>query len=86
MELDGDVVLTPPAVSESRITGLRYHAGDDAALTAALLRLFSLPEPARRAMGAPGRLPRRLPARLARDGGQAGKPWVPLRLFRRHTQ
>ena len=50
-----DVVLTPPAVSESRITGLRYHAGDDAALTAALLRLFSLPEPARRAMGARGR-------------------------------
>ena len=50
-----DIVLTPPAVSESRITGLRYHAGDDAALTAALLRLFSLPEPARRAMGARGR-------------------------------
>ncbi len=50
-----DIVLTPPAVPESRITGLRYHAGDDAALTATLLRLFSLPEPARRAMGARGR-------------------------------
>ena len=50
-----DVVLTPPAVPESRITGLRFHAGDDAALAAALLRLFSLPEPVRRAMGARGR-------------------------------
>jgi glycosyltransferase involved in cell wall biosynthesis len=50
-----DVVLTPPAVPESRITGLRFHAGDDAALAATLLRLFSLPEPARRAMGARGR-------------------------------
>ena len=50
-----DVVLTAPAVPESRITGLRFHAGDDAALAATLLRLFSLPEPARRAMGARGR-------------------------------
>jgi len=50
-----DVVLTPPAVPENRITGLRFHAGDDAALAATLLRLFSLPEPARRVMGARGR-------------------------------
>lgn len=50
-----DVVLTPPAVPESRITGLRFHAGDDAALAATLLRLFSMPEPTRRAMGARGR-------------------------------
>jgi glycosyltransferase involved in cell wall biosynthesis len=50
-----DIVLTPPAVPESRITGLRFHAGDDAALAATLLRLFALPEPARRAMGARGR-------------------------------
>jgi len=50
-----DVVLTPPAVPESRITGLRFHSGDDAALAATLLRLFSMPEPARRAMGARGR-------------------------------
>jgi len=50
-----DVVLTPPAVPERRISGLRFHSGDDAALAAALLRLFSLPEPARRAMGARGR-------------------------------
>jgi glycosyltransferase involved in cell wall biosynthesis len=50
-----DVVLTPPAVPENRITGLRVQAGDDAALAAALLRLFSLSEPARRAMGERGR-------------------------------
>jgi len=50
-----DVVLTPPAVPESRITGLRFPAGDDAALAATLLRLFSMPEPARLAMGARGR-------------------------------
>jgi glycosyltransferase involved in cell wall biosynthesis len=50
-----DVVLTAPAVPESRITGLRFHSGDDAALAAALLRLFSLDEPARNAMGLRGR-------------------------------
>ena len=50
-----DVVLTPPAVPESRITGLRFHSGDDAALAAALLRLFSMPEPTRRAIGERGR-------------------------------
>jgi glycosyltransferase involved in cell wall biosynthesis len=49
-----EVVLTPPAVPESRITGLRFPAGDDAALAASLLRLFSMPEPTRRAMGARG--------------------------------
>ena len=50
-----DIVLTPPAVLDNRITGSRFAAGDDAALAATLLRLFSLPEPARRAMGARGR-------------------------------
>jgi glycosyltransferase involved in cell wall biosynthesis len=50
-----DVVLTSPAVPESRVTGLRFAAGEDAALTAALLRLFALPEPSRRAMGLRGR-------------------------------
>ncbi len=49
-----EVVLTPPAVPESRITGLRFTAGDDAALTAALLRLFAMPEAARHAMGERG--------------------------------
>ena len=50
-----DVVLAPPAVPEDRMTGLRFPTGDDAALAAALIRLFSLPEPARRAIGARGR-------------------------------
>jgi len=50
-----DVVLTVPGVPESRITGLRFHSGDDAALAAALLRLFSLTEYDRRAIGTRGR-------------------------------
>jgi glycosyltransferase involved in cell wall biosynthesis len=50
-----DVVLTAPAVPESRIAGLRFHAGDDAALAAALLRLFSMPEPNRATLGLRGR-------------------------------
>jgi glycosyltransferase involved in cell wall biosynthesis len=50
-----DVVLTAPAVPESRIAGLRFHAGDDAALAASLLRLFSMPEPNRATIGLRGR-------------------------------
>ena len=50
-----EVVLAPPAVPEDRMTGLRFAADDDAALAAALLRLFSMPETARRAIGARGR-------------------------------
>jgi glycosyltransferase involved in cell wall biosynthesis len=50
-----EVVLAPPSVSEDRMTGLRFSAGDDAALAAALIRLFSMPETARRAIGARGR-------------------------------
>ena len=50
-----DVVLSPPAVLEDRITGLRFAADDDAALAAALLRLFAMPEPIRRAIGQRGR-------------------------------
>lgn len=50
-----DVVLTAPAVPESRVAGLRFHAGDDAALAAALLRLFSMPEPTRATLGQRGR-------------------------------
>ena len=50
-----DVVLTAPAVPESRITGLRFHAGDDRALAAALMQLFSMPEPTVRAIGQSGR-------------------------------
>jgi glycosyltransferase involved in cell wall biosynthesis len=50
-----EVVLAPPSVSEDRMTGLRFSAGDDAALAAALIRLFSMPEAARRAIGLRGR-------------------------------
>ena len=50
-----EVVLAPPSVSEDRMTGLRFSAGDDAALAAALIRLFSMPEAARQAIGARGR-------------------------------
>jgi hypothetical protein len=49
------VVLSPPAVPEDRITGLRFSADDDAALAASLLRLFGTPEPIRRAIGTRGR-------------------------------
>ncbi|HMF23755.1 MAG TPA: glycosyltransferase [Pseudolabrys sp.] len=50
-----DVVLAAPAVPEGRIAGFRFHAGDDAALAAALLRLFSMPEPNRATIGRRGR-------------------------------
>lgn len=50
-----DVVLAPPAVPEDRMTGLRVPAGDADALAAALIRLFSLPEPVRAAIGVRGR-------------------------------
>jgi len=50
-----DVVLAAPSVLESRITGLRFHSGDDATLAAALLRLFSMEEPTRNAIGLRGR-------------------------------
>ncbi len=50
-----EVVLAPPAVSEDRMTGLRFSAGDDAALAAALVSLFSMPDSARRGMGMRGR-------------------------------
>jgi glycosyltransferase involved in cell wall biosynthesis len=50
-----DVVLAPPAIAEERMTGFRFSAGDDAALATALVRLFSMPEAARLAMGVRGR-------------------------------
>jgi glycosyltransferase involved in cell wall biosynthesis len=50
-----DVVLTAPAVPESRTAGFRFHSGDDPALAAALLRLFSMPEPNRATIGRRGR-------------------------------
>jgi glycosyltransferase involved in cell wall biosynthesis len=50
-----EAVLAPPAVAEDRMTGLRYSAGDSAALAAALVRLFSCGEATRTAIGARGR-------------------------------
>jgi glycosyltransferase involved in cell wall biosynthesis len=50
-----DVVQAPPMVSEDRMTGLRFSAGDDAALAAALVRLFSMPPEQQRAIGQRGR-------------------------------
>jgi len=50
-----DVVQSPPMVSEDRMTGLRFSTGDDAALAAALVRLFSMPLQQQRAMGQRGR-------------------------------
>jgi glycosyltransferase involved in cell wall biosynthesis len=50
-----DVVLAPPAVPEERMTGLRFPSGEDTALAAAVIRLFSAPEAARAAIGARGR-------------------------------
>jgi len=50
-----EIVLAPPAVAEDRMTGLRVPAGDEAALAAALIRLFSLSDAARAGIGARGR-------------------------------
>jgi glycosyltransferase involved in cell wall biosynthesis len=50
-----DIVLAAPAVPEDRATGLRFPAGDDGALAAALVRLFGMPEASRRALGRRGR-------------------------------
>src|SRR5437764_6860093 len=50
-----EVVLAPPTVTEDRMTGLRVPAGDEAALAAALIRLFSLSDAGRAAIGARGR-------------------------------
>lgn len=46
-----DIVLAPPTVPEDRMTGLRVPAGDPAALAAALVRVMSMPDAARRAIG-----------------------------------
>lgn len=50
-----DLVRAPPAVSADRMTGLRIPAGDPGELAAALVRMLSLPDAARRAVGARGR-------------------------------
>lgn len=50
-----DIVLSPPSVSEERMTGLRFTSGDDAALAGALMKMLALPETTRRAIGTRGR-------------------------------
>jgi len=50
-----DIVLAPPAVPEERMTGLRFAAGNPEGLAGALVRLLSIPEAARRAIGRRGR-------------------------------
>ena len=50
-----DVVLTIPGGPESRGTGLRFQSGNDADLAAALLRVLSMTEAERRAIGLRGR-------------------------------
>lgn len=50
-----EIVLAPPAVTEERMTGLRFSAGDDAALAAHLIHIFSMPDATRNAVGARGR-------------------------------
>lgn len=46
-----DLVLSPPAVPQDRMTGLRFSTGDDAALAAALVKLFSMPTAEQLAIG-----------------------------------
>jgi len=50
-----DAVLAPPSVSEERMTGLRFSAGDDAALAAGLVRLFAMSPAQHYAIGLRGR-------------------------------
>ncbi len=50
-----DAVLAPPMVSEDRMTGLRFAAGDDGELAAALVRLFSMAPSQQAAIGIRGR-------------------------------
>ncbi len=50
-----DIVQAPPAVTEERMTGLRFAAGNDQALATALVRLMSMPDATRRAIGRRGR-------------------------------
>ena len=50
-----EVVLAPPAVANDRITGMRFATGNAAALAATLIRLFSISEAERQAIGARGR-------------------------------
>lgn len=50
-----EILLAPPAVAEDRMTGLRFSTGDSAALAAAIIRMFSMPDAVRQTIGARGR-------------------------------
>jgi glycosyltransferase involved in cell wall biosynthesis len=50
-----DIVLAEPSVPRDRVTGMRFSSGDDAALAGALVRLFSMAEATRKAIGLRGR-------------------------------
>ena len=50
-----DLVLAQPTVGIDRITGIRFPAGDDSALAAAIIRLFAMPEAEQNAIGTRGR-------------------------------
>lgn len=50
-----DIVLAPPAISEDRITGIRFSSHDTAALAAGLGKFLALGAESRRAIGARGR-------------------------------
>jgi glycosyltransferase involved in cell wall biosynthesis len=50
-----EIVLAPPAVTEDRMTGLRFRSGNDGELAGALISLLSAPENTRRAIGRRGR-------------------------------
>jgi len=89
-----DVVLTAPAVPESRTAGLRFHSADDAALAAALLRLFSMPEATRATIGRRGREwvlghfnPEIVAEQMLRLYGRiAGKPTAPEKALSKTTK
>ena len=50
-----DIVLAPPRVPEEHMTGLRFASEDAGALAAALIRVLSMPDSVRRAIGRRGR-------------------------------
>ena len=50
-----DMVLSPPAIGDDRITGIRFSSRDTAALAAALAKFLSLSAKGRRTIGARGR-------------------------------
>ena len=50
-----EALLAPPAVAEDRMTGMRFATGDHSALAASIIRLLTISEGDRRAIGIRGR-------------------------------